>query len=762
MAMLDVARVKENIGKMIDQGAPESDLNTYLSHEVQSPADLAAYWHGVDVTGDVPTVRKAIEAKPAKDQEELFNLWAHHYVDAEHAADPIGGTVSDAGRAVARGTFVGMAADRLNAATAAIPRALGMDGPSYSEGLAYQQARDDSFDSKAPVVSTALKVLGGVAGGGAGLLASGAKSLAVRTAGRALGGPLATWRPSATLAGRIGQGMANGAVWGGTGGALATRDGDPTTMLENAGRGAAMGAGIGAAAGPIVEGLQAGGQKLGLLARSISPLRAADIANAQTMDRAGMTPASTRAAFQAGQDATGFYGKDGYLPETLSDIWGDAGQRSLRDAATIPGRGGTIAKQFLTARQAGSRDIYDTSALPKGVAAQQVTMGGRERVLDTMARAMKIKGADTAYQTEKSIVAKQSAQATPLYDKAWKSAEAFDLAPMNAKWMALAAQEEAGTGRMINSMRRMVDHTRRGSQTPNLLGEADDLRRVDSVKRALDQNYEVAIRDGRNNDARYITMFKHDLMDAVHGGDRAAPTLNQGYAAARDAFAGHAAIRNAIKLGRGAFKDGAEITADEAAQLTPSEMKGFRLGLHEALRNKLGEQPTTGDPTVFLRKPNVAAVIKVALPRTTKTTRPGPQLGEIIRRESRMSTTHNMVKFGSPTASIQEGVADIGAVAKFMERLRKQGLVATAADTVKDLVMARLAYRESTARVMAHRLTSTDPAIIEGTLRRIERQSGIAARNEVHRALVGVLRQIGTGAAAGAFAPVVANKQGAR
>lgn len=105
----------------------------------------------------------------------------------------------------------------------------------------------------------------------------------------------------------------------------------------------------------------------------------------------------------------------------------------------------------------------------------------------------------------------------------------------------------------------------------------------DYVKRAIGDKIDTARRGGANNDARVYTGLKSQLTDAL---DKAAPV----YAQARQAYAGHSDMLDALNAGKAAFGNGVtrEALADQFGSLgTEGERSMFRLGAGNALRERL-------------------------------------------------------------------------------------------------------------------------------------------------------------------------------
>jgi hypothetical protein len=756
----DLPRIKGNIARMASQNAPENEIDSYLAtegYDMAKPAHAAMIRHGIDVTGDAAAVRAAIGPFDGAKRADALELWSRHTVDGEHEKvggfNPVAPDVRDTVSTLARGTPIGQWLPRIGAAMHGAATAIGLDDQPYDESLALANARNNYVDEKAPRASLVGQVAGGLATGGAALALKGPGML--QTAGRvALGGLIPVLNKAGGVVRTIAQSAATGVVLGGNAGLAHTRD---LTDVGEAARNTIFGAGASALVG---GGLSAGGAAL----RSLQPAAAAvrrrltqgpeaatDALLAKIAERSGVSPQEAVIDQQLGKAATNFFGYTGSIPETLAEVFGDAGQRAVRGAMAVPGAASAFGKKFLRDRLTGTRDLYSTEALPGTVAEQQAQMGSRGRILDNLARAFKIKSEKSAYQSEKQIVFAQKTEASPKYQAAFARAKTFDLTPHIEQWRTTLAEEAVGP--RVAKIEKVLGWFEKASAT-SASNPQQGLKMFQIAKEELDDLIGKTLPKGRKNFVAKLIELKHDMLDGVHGGSRAAPSINHRYADARDTFAGHAAVRNAIQLGRAAVKEGADVTADEVAHMTASELVGLRKGILEGSAKTLGAAKTTGDMTDFFRRPNTAAVIKVAMPRAgapqpfqpkgspPDPTHPSDQFGEIINREERMMQTHNMGTGGSQTAPMQNDVADLGAWASIGQKLAKEGLTPAAYEAVSQIVNRMFGYREKVAEMLVKRLLSTDPSVIADTLDRIARLHGRAAAAELKQQVNAAYRSI--------------------
>lgn len=456
----------------------------------------------------------------------------------------------------------------------------------------------------------------------------------------------------------------------------------------------------------------------------------ADAYLATTLERAGMTGDDVVREMQKGRDAARFGNANGALPETMADVMGDAGQRALRAAVTAPGKASTIAKETLDRRQKGGVDPYAIGPKAKTVGEEQAGFGQRQRVLDNLSRGMSIRSKGTAYQTEKLLDQQLRAESGPAYKAAWEKAQDFDLTPATTALMEEAANLQGTRSNTVLKALRLfqINEAPQGAaHAYRTLGRADELRRFDSAKRGLDDMIATQKIAGNREMAAILNQFRIDLLNAVHGGDRTAPARNSAYADARGLYAGGARMREAIEMGRKALTEGAEATADEFRALSAGEQEMFRLGLYEQARRVLGNQKDTNDTTQLFRKPNVAELLKAVFPRAKSgnaKTRASEQFGELIERERRMSETRNSALYGSKTAPTMADLEDMTRWARIATRLRSQGVVSTVTDEAVGSLVKLFGLRADAAENLARMLLTSNPDEVAHIMQRIEGQFG--------------------------------------
>lgn len=668
-------------------------------------------------TGDL---RKALETVPPDKREETLNAWADAQVSKE-GLKPL--------PKFAEGIFgLGGLFDE---ATAGINAALSDN--NYEEELALTRARSRRGDADNPAMAATGKGLAGlttlmpVARGADAALSVGAR-LATRNPNVSVAPVQSMFRPAETVAGNI----VKGGVVGGTiaaGEGFTRGEGGFGERVEKAQDDAPTGMVVGG----ILPAVSAGASRVyGALADLAGPTvtrwrdgaeAAADSILARKMAREGISPQARIADLDAGQEAARMGSNSrATLPETIADT-SPAMQRTLGSVYRAGGEGATLTERTLTTRQRGPDNPYqrtDPRAAPDGQ---------RARVLDAAERTMEIRGAQSALQTDRQIMADQARQGRELYNRAYENADAFDLDPV-IQGLALRAQQYPTP--FASQLQRAMNLFRQGGAGSNRPFWIDNIRRFDGSKKALDDMIEKAQRAGSNNLVRELTQFKDELLAAVHGFDDAGnATRNLPYLEARRAWGSAAENREAIELGRSAFRDGSEISVENYRSLTPGQQTLFRIGLNESIRNALGRSKPGDDVTRLFQEPRVIELMREVIPRPAGrnavfANRP-ERFGEVMRREQRMVQTRNRALGGSPTAErVQDDMQMAGDVARTLwDRVRQAPSFFNMATEVMGAGMQRFfGYREDVAFQLARRLLEGDPVVQRQILQSLAQRGG--------------------------------------
>ena len=457
-----------------------------------------------------------------------------------------------------------------------------------------------------------------------------------------------------------------------------------------------------------------------------------------TLTREGVTPADVRRGLDQGQAATRFGSNSkSQLPENLADLTGEAGQGLLEATVLAPGRARTTVRNRLNERQAGTAEPFKT-----GKPVDPVKPSQANRLMDNLERAFQLKSGGTALKTEKQIQTSLVRESAPKYRAAFNKADDFDISPAILNAMNEMTHLE---GKMLGGMKKAVKMfmdggTRSKQKVP--FSQSGQLRRLDGAKRELDDMIARAKRSQSGNLVRLLTKFKNEVLDGVHGGDRLNPTINKSYSEARDLWAGGKRAQDVIQMGRDAFKEGAELTAETIAGLSTGELKLFRRGLIEAVKRKL-PQERTHDATKFLRRVDVQEIIAGAMPKRAAKAKikQSDNFGELLNREQNMVVTRGRLA-NSRTAFRLESQEDFNRLTGFMTKLRSGGLTSAVVDTASLELQRAFGMREQVAARLADILTDTDPKNIAATLQRLEQRIGKDDAQDVMGVVMRVAEQV--------------------
>ena len=176
-------------------------------------------------------------------------------------------------------------------------------------------------------------------------------------------------------------------------------------------------------------------------------------------------------------------------------------------------------------------------------------------------------------------------------------------------------------------------------------GDDVPLDALDKVKQAL---YTLEINSkGDFGKSTPISSAYSDLRNALTKKlDDLSPKDKNGsiYKQARDAFAGPSQLEDAIRVGRDAMKKDAIAVADATKGMTQSELDAYRIGVLQALKDKVGTEGGQTSLLKFWKEPKTSGVLKETFGNDYK------QFAADVLRESRLKTIESVGR-GSQTAS---------------------------------------------------------------------------------------------------------------
>lgn len=708
-----------------DDATPQQ-IEAFASQHFSAPQPAA-----IDFSGPDDDVRAAIAKLPAQDQDKALRQWAKSAIAREREKGFKPGPTPAKGIPII-GQYLDEAAAGVDSVLNTVT--MGRVGRPYDEALAFQRERDRQSVAADPAAATIGRLATGIVTG-APLFAgtAGAMAPAATMAGRALQGAVRATRitPAATLAGRVGQGLGIGAGVGAIEG-FGAGEGSVGDRIQKAGDTAKFGAVVGGAL-PVVGA--AATRALGAAQEHIVPRvvqytrgvdEAADTILANKIRQAGQTPASVRADLAQGQQRARLDSNSrATLPETIADTT-DTTRRLLGSVYRSGGEAGDFVSTQLQNRQRGINGLF-TRLTGQG------PDGQGQRVVDATERALRIKSAGTALQTERRVRAELRQQADDLYSQARQAQEAFDLDPVLARFEQEAAQNY---GSVRTTLLRALNlfRPRDGQMAP------DNLTRFDRAKRALDDLIEQAQRQGRGaNTVRQLTEFKRGLLDAVEGVTDGQPTRNLLYRQARETYGTNAENVEAINLGRAALRENSEISAEQFRDLTTGQQQLFRIGFLESLRNSLGSKKPGDDITRLFQTNRVRQLMTEIIPRSRGQnavfTDRAERFGDIITREGRMVQTRNQTLGNSATAQRQADDMEFAGqtLANMYNRFRQAPtLFNMGVEAIGTAVQRVFGYRQDVSLALARRLLETDQTTRDQILRRLanRRPGGLAMLSE--------------------------------
>ena len=332
---------------------------------------------------------------------------------------------------------------------------------------------------------------------------------------------------------------------------------------------------------------------------------------------------------------------------------------------------------------------------------------------------------------ERALISQQKINGNRLYTQAKAQSEPFDLSPAIQGIRSAASEYPMA---FASRLQRAAGLFERGPNRQLV----DNVSHFDNSKKALDDMIERAQRTGDGNLGRELTIFKKDLLDAVHAPDgTGAPTRNAVYKEARDTWGTAAEQREAIDMGRNALKQDSELTAEHYRSLSKFEQMLFRIGMKQGVPTALATKRPGNDVTQLFQQRRVQELLSEVIPRT-----PGknsvfsdrPQrFGEYMRRQGRMVETNRKALGGSETAErlgddAQNAADAVGRTTNALRGGTNAILEFVAAGASKVFGM-----RADVAAQLARSLTETDPAVRSQILNRIRQSYGPDAYEQFMR-----------------------------
>lgn len=475
--------------------------------------------------------------------------------------EKFGSAVDDTVRTLASGMTFGNADEIAAGANAALGQG------TFSENLRQEEARDDA-------IHPAVRISGELAGAAASTIATGGLGLL---------------RAGATIP-RL---AATGAVEGGIAGAGFARGG-----VEERATGAALGAGVGAVAAPVV-GLAAKGigKVVGAMFRG-GPKTQALKRVAESLERDGLTP-------ERAQTRLARFGDQG----VLADV-GENTQRLGRAVTASPGPAATRAANVLKQRSA-------LGSIPRI----------REVVRSTLNDA-------DFNQTLDDVITNRAKVAAPLYD------EALSVGQLQSDSISTLLQDSRHVRQAIN----------RAKAFPEFANIPDsDIRILDQAYKNIGDLANRARITGNRKLSRDLNTLRVQLRDAITD---EVPV----YGKALDTFSDESNLLDALQQGRRFIKQDADITRKAIQALPESEREMFLIG---ATREIMDSVNKSQNPGTAIRRLIGNADVREKIAGLFTDRRAFNEFRRALINEGRFATTRNVVTGGSPTARIAGDVKDL-------------------------------------------------------------------------------------------------------
>lgn len=338
------------------------------------------------------------------------------------------------------------------------------------------------------------------------------------------------------LTGPLGQQILRGALSSGViGGADAgVRGGD----LGDVAKGAGLGTGLGAVGPLVVSGASKALNAANNTVRNVTApfTRSADEVAASKIQTALTRDGMDQAALNA---RVAELGPEGMLADASPNL-----RQQASTIAANPGSGQQIIRDAIKTRTEAAGDRVQQAATEALGPSKNIT------------------------QLADEIVARRKQEAGPLYDAAY--AKPFNATPAIENLLKTPAGKDAEKYARVLAENEGVPFSR-------------DVRSLDLVKRAFDDMHDLALRSGRNNEARIIDNLRKRLVNDL---DKAVPE----YKAARAAFESESKVKDALENGTKLFDNKlhpAQLKKQIDA-MSDAEREAFLTGARGAVDNIMG------------------------------------------------------------------------------------------------------------------------------------------------------------------------------
>jgi len=373
--------------------------------------------------------------------------------------------------------------------------------------------------------------------------------------------------------------------------------------------GTVLGAGSPVVSKAVVGGGRAGLEAAGLITPQTATQRAQELL-AKKLAQEGVSPADL--AQRQAQIIKTYGPRD----ETLADYGGESMRRLARGAMAIPSASQTDVRQMLTERAvaAGPRitkDITDLTAI----------------------------GARDINEVADEIIQRRKDAAAPLYQQAYSAGEVYS--PRIDELLAKS-----------KDIRAAIDTARGLPQYADL--PANSMLLLDKAYKYVGDMANEARKAGKGSRANDLDTLRGDLLDAIADKKTGIPV----YRDAVNAFASESLLKDALEIGSKNFlkKSPSEINRELKKFPGEAEQQMYRLGAVQSLRDEIYGMRETGNiADKFLNSREMRDRMRTIFNSTGEY----ETFIKNLERERQMGVTRARIEGGSPTAPIQQDIAEL-------------------------------------------------------------------------------------------------------
>jgi len=477
----------------------------------------------------------------------------------------------------------------------------------YEKELSRVRAGIKQYEEQYPGRAFTGELVGGLLPTAAALIA--APFTGGATAPAAAAGAARTVAALPTLGQTMARGLGYGAASGAAAGAGGAEGGLGNRVMGGA-IGGTAGAVLGGAAPAVTGAVGAGGRKVleatGLVEAPDAVAKAQQLI-AKKLAQEGISPQEL-ATRQANVVRT-----LGARDETLADIGGESMRRLARGSMAIPNATQTDVRQMLTERAVGAgpritKDITDLTAI----------------------------GARDIGEVADEIIQRRSLLASPLYDQAYAAGQINSFAIDNLLKKSKDVQYA------INEARKLPQY----ADLPD-----NHMLMLDKAYKYVGDLANNAKLSGKSSQANDLNDLRISLRNAI---TQEVPV----YGKALDTFSSESLLKDALELGSKNFlrKSPAEINREIKKFPGDAEQQMYRLGAVQSLRDEIyGMRETANIADKFLNSREMRDRMRTVFNSQGEY----ETFVKNLERERQMAVTRARIEGGSPTAPIQQDIAEL-------------------------------------------------------------------------------------------------------